>query len=142
MARLVDIKDTVLLNALVTNPSAAYFPWNCSDYPYATYPNGIPRANVLAAYQGKADERIGKGGTFAVLYAPGIVALPFGSAPNNFSAGVNQTETAYPASNVNPALSAPAGGSALLQAAPVVIPAGGGLARGSQQIITQSSQVS
>ena len=149
--KLTDMQDTVLMAALVTNPSAAYFPWNCSDYPYASYPNGIPRANVLAAFQSKCDLRIGKGGSFPVIYAPGIINIsggdtpsnPFGGLPPNFSAGLAQTQTAFPASSANPALKAPAPGTGgqLLQAAPVMAPAGGGISEGDSQIITIQAQV-
>ena len=72
-ALLSDYKAPYLLNALMTNPNAAFFPWNCADFPQSTYPNGIPRSSVIARYQGKADEDQGKGASFAVLYGPGII---------------------------------------------------------------------
>ena len=71
---LTDYKAGYLLNALVTNPNAAFFPWNCADFPSATYPNGIPRASVLSAYNAKAGADQTKGANFAVLYAPGIAS--------------------------------------------------------------------
>ena len=52
--KLMDIKMDVLEQALIQNPTVGYFPWNCSDFPYLTYPQGIPRASVLATFQNHA----------------------------------------------------------------------------------------
>lgn len=52
--KLMDMRMDVLEAALIQNPTTGYFPWNCSDYPYATYPQGIPRFAVLAAFQNHA----------------------------------------------------------------------------------------
>ncbi len=52
---LTDYKAGYLLNALVTNPNAAFFPWNCADFPYVlpSCPRITPR-QVLTKRRGPA----------------------------------------------------------------------------------------
>ena len=144
MARLIDMQDTVLQNALVQNPATLYFPWNCSDYPYASYPLGIPRAAVVAAWQSKCDIRMGKGGSFPVMYAPGFINV--NAEASNPSAGITATQTSSPfvtGATQRTLQGGPNGAGALLQNPPVLEGGlgNGGTTAGSSQIITTESQV-
>jgi hypothetical protein len=123
--KLADYSAAHLQNALVTNPTAQYFPWNCSDYPYATYPLGIPRANVLLAYNQKLGSDLasvatgGKGANMPVLYAPGIAGDIGVIAPSDTLA---QVQTSNRGGTPVAAIAGTGGGGALLQAAPVMTP--------------------
>jgi IS30 family transposase len=48
-------KRTDLKSALLSNPNTQFFNWTLADFPYPQYPNGVPRANVLAAFKTLAD---------------------------------------------------------------------------------------
>ena len=137
--RLSDYQAVHLQQALMLNPTTLYFPWNCADFPYATYPLGIPRASVLAAFKAKWDQDNTKGASYPVLYAPGIAVDVAGVG--NFSAGATQVQTSFPGGTAQPAIAAANGGQALLQAAPVNLPAAGGTTSGSGNIVTQEAQV-
>jgi hypothetical protein len=92
MAKLLDMRMDVIEAALVQNPTALYFPWNCSDYPYASYPQGIPRASVLAAFQTHA--AICKTGMALVINGV-TVTYPF----NNQSYGNTAAGNTAPVNN-------------------------------------------
>ena len=90
--KLMDIKMNVLEQALIQNPTVGYFPWNCSDFPSASYPQGIPRASVLATFQNHA--AICK--TNSALVINGVtVTYPF----NNQSYGNTQAGNTAPVNN-------------------------------------------
>jgi hypothetical protein len=50
MATLAQLPRKYLENLLTTNKSAQYFPLNVSDYPFPSYPQGVPRSAVVTAY--------------------------------------------------------------------------------------------
>ena len=50
MAAIADLTMTFLETALLTNPTAQFFNWTLTDFPYPLYPNGVPRASVVAAF--------------------------------------------------------------------------------------------
>ncbi len=51
MATLSQASFTFLGQALLQNPSTQYFPWSFTDYPFSTYPQGVPRSAVVSAYK-------------------------------------------------------------------------------------------
>ena len=91
--QLMDIKMNVLEQALIQNPTVGYFPWNCSDFPYASYPQGIPRSSVLAAFQNHA--AICKTGQTITNSSGVVTTLPF----SNPSYGNTQTGNTAPVNN-------------------------------------------
>lgn len=137
---LSDYKADYLLNALMTNPNAAFFPWNCGDFPFATFPNGVPRANVVTAYNNKASIDAAKGASFAVLYNPGMVRT-FGVSQT--SGTLAQVQNSFP--NTAPLVIATPG--ATPNATPTVaggsnsISDGGIVSGAFGPIVTQQSQV-
>jgi hypothetical protein len=48
---LAQLPQTYLANLLLENPKTQYFALGVSDFPFSTYPQGVPRASVLAAYK-------------------------------------------------------------------------------------------
>src|SRR5580704_3713929 len=48
---LAQLPLTYLENLLLENPKAQFFSLGVSDFPFSTFPQGVPRASVLAAYQ-------------------------------------------------------------------------------------------
>ena len=54
MGTLMDMRMDVLEAALVQNPTVGYFPWNVTDYPLGTYPQGVPRFAVVNAFKNHA----------------------------------------------------------------------------------------
>src|ERR1700678_4282259 len=55
LTSLSQMPMTFLENALLANPNTQFFSWTLADFPYPQYPNGVPRANVLAAFKTLAD---------------------------------------------------------------------------------------
>jgi hypothetical protein len=70
---LADYKANNLALALMLNPTAEYFPWVVQEYPQGTYPAGVPRSAVEAAFQSKIGADIAKGATFTNIYAAALV---------------------------------------------------------------------
>jgi hypothetical protein len=56
MATLSQASITFLETALVQNPKATFFPWSFSDFPFSSFPQGVPRASVLSAYKTAASQ--------------------------------------------------------------------------------------
>ena len=40
-----------IMHQLLMNPNASVFPFNTQDYPYPSYPQGVPRFALLQAFQ-------------------------------------------------------------------------------------------
>jgi hypothetical protein len=51
MATLSQMSITFLEQALLQNPTATFFPWSLTDFPFSTFPQGVPRASVVNSYQ-------------------------------------------------------------------------------------------
>jgi hypothetical protein len=51
MATLSQMPLTFLQGALTANPKSQFFPWALSDFPFPSFPQGVPRASVLSAYK-------------------------------------------------------------------------------------------
>lgn len=86
MALLSQLPMTFLLNLLTANPNTGYFAFNTTDYPYASYPQGIPRSILLTAFQNAAvGSQYSADGAWATqVYAPGILkngGAPVGGGP-------------------------------------------------------------
>ena len=82
---LADMKANVLQLALMLNPSAEYFPWMVEEYPQGTYPAGVPRSAVEAAYQSKIGFDLAIGATFTNIYAGALVPNGFVDSPAQVS---------------------------------------------------------
>jgi hypothetical protein len=137
---LSDYKAGYLLNALTLNPNTAFFPWNCGDFPFASFPNGIPRASVLAAYNNKASLDAVKGASFEVIYAPGIAAEKF---TQGSSGTLSQVQNAQPNGPIEVGTpSATPSGTATITGGSNVMSVGGIFSGANEPIITQQGQVS
>lgn len=53
---LANWKMTEIEKMLVQNPTVGYFPITCTDYPYSSYPQGVPRSALIAVFQNHAAE--------------------------------------------------------------------------------------
>jgi hypothetical protein len=56
MATLASLPLTYLETILTQNPKAQFFPLSVTDYPFSTYPQGVPRSAVVSAYQTAASQ--------------------------------------------------------------------------------------
>lgn len=58
MANTQSIKNYhigALLQALTQNPGVQFFPWTVVEYPFATFPQGVPRSALINEFNSKCD---------------------------------------------------------------------------------------